>query len=162
MSTLHYTNVEFIVDPKDLFYSWLIYSYLHTRWSSDCQGCVQIGSLTSLQHDHIACIDDTAFWSMSMCWTVNLSLLKFYFNILWSLDTFFNVDDEINFKAIKNLKMHWPWDDNNYLLQIFSLFTNTFRRKTSAKITRSWYAQTCMVEKITVTAPESLNREVDF
>ena len=88
--------------------------------------------------------------------------LKFYFNILWSLDTFFNVDYEINFKAIKNLKMHWPWDDNNYLLQIFSLFTNTFRRKTSAKITRSWYAQTCMVEKITITAPESLSREVYF
>ena len=54
------TNVEFIVDPKVLFHGWLIYSYLHIRWSSDCQGSVQIGSLTTLWHDHIACIDDTA------------------------------------------------------------------------------------------------------
>ena len=31
-------------------------------WSSasDCQSSVQIGSLTTLWHDHIACIDDTA------------------------------------------------------------------------------------------------------
>ena len=54
------TNVEFIVDPKVLFHGWLIYSYWHTSWSSGCQGSVQIGSSTSLWHDHIACIDDTA------------------------------------------------------------------------------------------------------
>ena len=30
------TNVEFIVDPKVLFHVWLIYSYLHLSWSSDC------------------------------------------------------------------------------------------------------------------------------
>ena len=54
------TNIEFIVDPKVLFHVELIYSYLHISWSSDCQGCVQIGSLTSLRRDHVACIDDTA------------------------------------------------------------------------------------------------------
>ena len=36
------TNVEFIVDPKILFRGWLIYSYLHISWSSDCQESVQI------------------------------------------------------------------------------------------------------------------------
>ena len=54
------TNVEFIVDPKILFNGWLIYSYLHLSWLSDCQESVQIGSLTTLWHDHIACTDDTA------------------------------------------------------------------------------------------------------
>ena len=79
------TNVEFIVDPKVLFHGWLIYSYLQIlkliKNASDCQESVQIGSLTTLWHDHIACIDDTAcpgrktaFWLMSMRWTVNLSL----------------------------------------------------------------------------------------
>ena len=48
------TNIEFIVDPTVLFHGWLIYSYLHLSWSSDCQGSVQIGSLTTLWHDHIA------------------------------------------------------------------------------------------------------------
>ena len=47
------TNVECIVDPKVLFHGWLIYSYVHISWSSDCQGSVQIGSLTSLWHDPI-------------------------------------------------------------------------------------------------------------
>ena len=71
------TNAEFIVDPKVLFHGWWIYSYLHISWSSECQGSVQIGSLTTLWHDHIACIDDTAclgrknaFWLMSIRWTV--------------------------------------------------------------------------------------------
>ena len=41
------TNVEFIVDLKVLFYSWLMYSYLLQSWSSDCQGSVQIGSMTT-------------------------------------------------------------------------------------------------------------------
>ena len=41
------TNIEFIVDLKVLFYSWLIYSYLLQSWSSDCQGSVQIGSMTT-------------------------------------------------------------------------------------------------------------------
>ena len=75
------TNVEFIVDTKVLFHGWLIYSYLHPSWSSDYQGSVHIGSLTTLWHDHTACIDDTAcpsrktaFLLMSMCWTVNVSL----------------------------------------------------------------------------------------
>ena len=57
------TNFEFIVDPKVLFHGWLICSYLqiYLSWSSasDYQGSVQIGSLTTLWHDHIACIDDT-------------------------------------------------------------------------------------------------------
>ena len=48
------TNIEFIVDPTVLFHGWLIYSYLHLTWSSDCQGSVQIGSLTTLWHDLIA------------------------------------------------------------------------------------------------------------
>ena len=54
------TNVEFIADPKVLIHDWLIYSYLHISWSSDCQDSVHIGSLTTLWHDHIAFIDDTA------------------------------------------------------------------------------------------------------
>ena len=54
------TDVEFIVDAKVLFRGWLIYSYLHISWSSDCQGSVQSGSSTSLWHDHFAFIDDTA------------------------------------------------------------------------------------------------------
>ena len=54
------SNVEFIVDPKVSFHGWLIYSYLHLSWSSDYQGSVQIGSLTTLWHDQIAFIDDTA------------------------------------------------------------------------------------------------------
>ena len=54
------TNAEFIVDPKVLCHGWSIYSYLHKNWSSECQGRVHIGSLTTLWHDHIACIDDTA------------------------------------------------------------------------------------------------------
>ena len=54
------TNVEFIVDPKVLFHGSSIYSYLHLSCSSDCHGRVQIGSLSSLWHDHIAFIDDTA------------------------------------------------------------------------------------------------------
>ena len=34
------SNVEFI-DPNVLFrYGWLIYSYLHISWSSDCQESV--------------------------------------------------------------------------------------------------------------------------
>ena len=60
-----------------LFHGWWIYSYLHIRWSSDCQGSVQIGSLKTLWPDHIACIDDTechgrktAFWLINMRWTV--------------------------------------------------------------------------------------------
>ena len=75
------TDVEFIVDPKVLFHGGLIYSYLHISWSSDCQGSVQIGSLTTSWHDHISFIDDTAcpgreaaFCLPSMRWTVNLSL----------------------------------------------------------------------------------------
>ena len=70
-------KVEFIVDPKVLFHGWWIYSYLHIRWSSDCQGGVQIGSLKTLWPDHNACIDDTeclgrktAFWLINMRWTV--------------------------------------------------------------------------------------------
>ena len=64
-----------------LFHGWLTYSYLHLSWSSDCQESVQIGSLTTLWHDHIAFIDDTAcpgrktaFSLTRMRWTVNLSL----------------------------------------------------------------------------------------
>ena len=75
------TNVEFIVDPKVSFHGWLIYSYLYLSWSSDRQVSVQIVSLITLWHDHIAFIDDTAcpgrktaFWLTSMRWTVNLSL----------------------------------------------------------------------------------------
>ena len=34
--------------------------YFTASWSSDCRGSAQIGSLTTLRHDHIACIDDTA------------------------------------------------------------------------------------------------------
>ena len=63
------TNFEYIVDPKVLFHGSLIYSYFHIIWSRDCQGSVQIGSLTTLWRDHIACIEDgarpgrkTAFW----------------------------------------------------------------------------------------------------
>ena len=41
------TNDEFIVDLWVLFYGWLIYGYLHQSWSIDCQGSVQIGSLTT-------------------------------------------------------------------------------------------------------------------
>ena len=73
------TNVKFIVDPRVLFPGWLIYSYLHLRWSSDCQGSVQIVSLTTLWHDHFAFIDDTpclgrkiALWLYRACaepWT---------------------------------------------------------------------------------------------
>ena len=37
-----------------------ICKYLSWSSASDCQGSVQIGSLTTLWHDHIACIDDTA------------------------------------------------------------------------------------------------------
>ena len=37
MDRANTTNVEFIVDPKVLFNGWLIYSYLHIRWSSVCQ-----------------------------------------------------------------------------------------------------------------------------
>ena len=48
------TNVEFIVDPKVLFHGWLIFSYLHLSWSSDCQGSVQFGSLTTLWHDSMS------------------------------------------------------------------------------------------------------------
>ena len=54
------THVEFIVDPKVFFHDWWIYSYLRIIWSNDCQGNVRIGSLTTLWHVHIACIDDTA------------------------------------------------------------------------------------------------------
>ena len=60
-----------------LFHGWWIYSYLHIRWSSDCQGGVQIGSLKTLWPDRNACIDDTecpgrktAFWLINMRWTV--------------------------------------------------------------------------------------------
>ena len=77
-------NVEFIVDPKVSFRGWLIYSYLHLSWSSHCQGSVQIGSLTTLWHDHIAFIDDTAcpgkkvaFSLTSMRWTANMYLWTF-------------------------------------------------------------------------------------
>ena len=54
-------NVEFTVDPKVLFHGWLIYSYLQS-WSSasDCQQSVQICSLTTLWHDRIVYIDNTA------------------------------------------------------------------------------------------------------
>ena len=48
------TNVEFIVDPRVLFHGWLIFSYLHLRWSSDCQGSVQFGSLTTLWHESMS------------------------------------------------------------------------------------------------------------
>ena len=54
------TNVEFIVDPRVLFHVWLIYSYLHLSWSSECLWSLQIGSLTTLCHDDIGFIDDTA------------------------------------------------------------------------------------------------------
>ena len=69
------SKVEFIVDPKVLFHGLLFYSYLHLSWSSDCQESVQIGSLTTLWHDHIACIDDTACpgrkqqWACAEPWT---------------------------------------------------------------------------------------------
>ena len=77
------TNVEFIVDKKVLFHGWLIYSYWHVyvSWSSDCQASLQIGSLTTLWHDHIACIDDTACpaekrhfekWACAEPWTCPL------------------------------------------------------------------------------------------
>ena len=55
------TNIEFIVDSRVLFHSWLITvicKYLSWSSASDCQGIVQIGSLTTLWHDHIDCIDD--------------------------------------------------------------------------------------------------------
>ena len=63
------------------FIPWLMnLQLLHVSWSSDCQGSVQIGSLKTLWHDHIARIDDTAcpgrktpFWLMSMRWTVKLA-----------------------------------------------------------------------------------------
>ena len=77
-------NVEFIVDLMALFHGWLIYSYsqifksIKSKW---LPGRCEIGSLTTLWHDHIACIDDTAcpgrktaFWYTSMRWTMNLSL----------------------------------------------------------------------------------------
>ena len=78
---------QFIVDRKVLFHSWWICSYLHISWSSDCLGSVQIGSLTMLWHDHIACIDNTArpqqktaFWLMRMHWTVKPPLYsRFHF-----------------------------------------------------------------------------------
>ena len=78
MECANTTNVEFIVDPKILFYGWLIYSHLHVSWSSDGQGSVQIGSLSTLCHDHITCIDDTAApaekqhsdkWACAELWT---------------------------------------------------------------------------------------------
>ena len=75
------TNDEFIVDPRVLFHGWLIYSYFHLSWSIDYQGSVQIGPLTTLRHDYIAFIGDTAcsgrkiaFLLVSMRWTVNLYL----------------------------------------------------------------------------------------
>ena len=34
--------------------------YFTASRSSDCRGSAQIGSLTTLRHDHLACIDDTA------------------------------------------------------------------------------------------------------
>ena len=84
------TNVEFIVDPKVLFHGWLIYSYLHLSWSSDCQGSVQIGSLITLWHDHIACIDNTAcpggkiaLWLTSMRWTEKSPDSGFFGCDLW-------------------------------------------------------------------------------
>ena len=47
-----------------------------------------MGSLTTLWHDHIACIDDTAcpgrktvFWRMSMRWTVNVVIVLLFINI---------------------------------------------------------------------------------
>ena len=43
------------------FIPWLMnLQLLHVSWSSDRQGSVQIGSLTTLWHYHIARIDDTA------------------------------------------------------------------------------------------------------
>ena len=64
MNYANITNVEFIVDPKVLFHGWLIYSYLQIlkliKNASDCRESVHIGSLTTLWHDYIACIDDTA------------------------------------------------------------------------------------------------------
>ena len=75
------TNIECTVDRKVLFHGSLIYSYFHIIWSSDCQGSVHIGSLTTLWHDHIAWKEDracpdrkTAFWWMSMRWNVTMSL----------------------------------------------------------------------------------------
>ena len=60
------TNAEFIIDPKVLFHGWWIYSHLHISWSSECQGSVQVGSLTTSWYDHIACIEDTSLRSMAV------------------------------------------------------------------------------------------------
>jgi len=54
------TNVEFTVDPKVLFHGRLIYSYLQIFKLIKCQWSVQICSLTTLWHDRIVCIDNTA------------------------------------------------------------------------------------------------------
>ena len=56
------TNAEFIIDPKVLFHGWWIYSHLHISWSSECQGSVQVGSLTTSWYDHIACILACVAW----------------------------------------------------------------------------------------------------
>ena len=60
------TNAEFIIDPKVLFHGWWIYSHLHISWSSECQGSVQVGSLTTSWYDHIACIEDTSLRSTAV------------------------------------------------------------------------------------------------
>ena len=67
MAYANTTNVELIVDPKVLFHGWLIYSYFHISWSSDWQESVQIGSLTTLWHNHIAWIDDIACPGRKTC-----------------------------------------------------------------------------------------------
>ena len=63
MAYANTNKVEFIVDLMALFHGWLIYSYsqifklIKSKW---LPGRCEIGSLTTLWHDHIACIDDTA------------------------------------------------------------------------------------------------------
>ena len=79
LTTLNLLLIRWFYSMVDLFTA--ICKYLSWSSASDCQGSVQIGSLTTLWHDHIACIDDTAcpgrktaFWYMSMRWTVDLSI----------------------------------------------------------------------------------------
>ena len=116
------TNVEFIVDAKVLFHGWLIYSHLHLSWSSDCQGSVQIGSLTTLWHDHIAFIDDTAILSQQEnsilinehalnCEPVPLSIVCTctYMFSLWGNDPFHKAAAQKY--GIQNPEMElWKWN----------------------------------------------------
>ena len=76
------TNVEFIVDPKVLFHGWLIYSYLQIfkliKWlPGECTDWFFDNIMTwsyCLHRRYRMSGRKTAFWEMSMCWTVNLSL----------------------------------------------------------------------------------------